>query len=88
LSNTAAQLKLHHYTYKFKKIIITLEQIPQNHRNDSNYIHVNKIAIKIRKKLNSKNVGRLHTQSKIKVQSQYSTLVLTVVRVMIAKYRK
>jgi len=28
-SNTAAQLKLQHYTYKLKKKLITLEQIPQ-----------------------------------------------------------
>jgi len=45
-SNTAAQLKLQHYTYKFKKKT-NYTRNTTNHRNDSKYIHVNKIAVKI-----------------------------------------
>ena len=65
-SNTSAQLKLQHYTYKLKKHY-TRTNIT-NHRNDSKYIglHVSKIAVKKLTQLNNKNVARLFTQSKIK----------------------
>jgi len=53
-----------HYTHKLKKTNYAIEQIPQI--IEMTVIHVNKIAVRIRYiQLNSKNVARLHTQSKI-----------------------
>jgi len=39
-SNTAAQLKLQHHTYKFKKKTNYTKTNITNHRNDSKYIYV------------------------------------------------
>jgi len=45
-SNTSAQLKLQQYTYKLKNKTNYTRTNITNHRNDSKYIHVSKIAVK------------------------------------------